>query len=155
MNLNLPSDIEKKVDHVIISLPFNDLNLQNLLKNRFPSENSILLDGFGEKYRIIPDEGTSLRFNQRDGKPGVIWNFSFDFDVVENTKQNFAALDSFTNQKVVLFIGTSTYMYQLGYKDQPLNFSFRENLNGYRVTISGDVYFPAARKLILSFRSSF
>lgn len=155
MNLNLPSDIEKKVDHVIISLPFKDLSLQNLLKNRIPSENSILLEGAAQKFRIVPGDGSGLQFNQRPGKPGAHWSFDFDFNVLENTNSNFAILNRFSNKRIVLFIGTSTYIYQLGYKDQLLNFSFRENLTGYRVSISGELYFPAARKLILSFRSSF
>lgn len=154
MNLNIPSDIEKKIDHVIISLPFNDLSLSALLKNRIPSENSILIDGAAAKYRVIPGDG-SIQFNQRLGKSGVSWNLNFDFNVIENTTSNFLGLNRFSNQKVVLFMGTSTYMYQMGYQNQALNFSFRENLTGYRVSISGEVYYPVARKLIVSFRSSF
>ena len=154
MNLNLPSDIEKKVDHILISLPFKGLSLKNLLKNIIPVEDDLILSGNAEKFRIVPGD-SSIQFSQKESSSGIFWNFRFDFDFLENTKTNFSIINRFTNQKVVLFIGTSTHQYQLGYKDQPLDILFRETFTGYRVSITGDVYFPASRKQLVSFRSSF
>lgn len=154
MNLNIPSDLEKKVDSVIIALPFSLLSLSNLLKNRVPSENDVLTQGDGMKFRIRPGDA-SINFSQKESKSGVYWSFKFDFDLVDNTPSNFNALNRFLNQKIIPFISTSAYIYQLGYKSQPLDFSFKESLEGFRISIDGKVYFPAGRKRLLSFRSSF
>lgn len=50
MIINLPTDIEKKVDHVYISLPFSKLNAQNLLKGIQPTDYELELYGNAEKF---------------------------------------------------------------------------------------------------------
>lgn len=154
MNLNLPSDIEKKVDHVIISLPFKGLSSKNVIKNVIPSENTLNFEGNAKKFRITPGDA-SISFSQKQSKSGIYWDFSFSFDLFPNSVSNFHTLNRFTNKKVVLLIGTSTYIYMIGSKDQPLHYSFREVDAGFKISFSGRMYFPAARKPIVSFRSSF
>lgn len=154
MNLNLPSDIEKKVDKIIISLPFNKLSIQNMLKNQIPTDSDLKLHGNSAEFRVRPGDG-SVNFQQKDSRSGIYWTVSFDFELVDNNHLNFAQLNRFTNQKVAIIIGTSTYIYWIGTTTQLINFSFRETLTGFRVSLSGDVYFPVARKKIQSFRSSF
>lgn len=154
MNLNLPSDIEKKVDKITISLPFNSLSVRNMLKNQIPTNSDFMHRGNSLSIRIRPGDGL-INFRQKPSNAGTSWRIDFDFELVDNILHNFNHLNRFTNRKVAILIGTSTYNYWIGTKDQLLDFSFRETLTGFRVNISGDVYFPAARQKIQSFRSSF
>lgn len=154
MIVNIPTDIEKKVDEIIISLPFNKLSIQNMLKNQIPTDSDLKLHGNSAEFRVRPGDG-SVNFQQKDSRSGIYWTVSFDFELVDNNHLNFAQLNRFTNQKVAIIIGTSTYIYWMGTTTQLLKFSFRETLTGFSVSLSGDVYFSAARKKIQSFRSSF
>lgn len=154
MIINLPTDIEKKVDHVYISLPFSKLNAQNLLKGIQPTDYELELYGNAEKIRIQPED-SGINFRLLENKSGGLWNFNFNCDVIENNNPNFKALNRFANKKVVLFIGTSTYRYQIGWAEQLLQFTFREITQGFNVTVAGQCYFPASRKQITSFRSTF
>lgn len=151
---NIPTDIEKKIDHVFICLPFNKLTVGNLLKEIQPSDSELESFGFGLKIRIKEQDG-KIDFKSRENKSGNYWSFNFNCDVDENNKVNFDSLNRFSNKKIILFLGTSTYRYQLGYIDQPLDFSFAESLEGFKLSISGDSYYPASRKPITSFRTTF
>lgn len=150
---NIPTDIEKKIDNVIICLPFEQLSIVNYLKNKIPTESDLLLHGRGEKIRILPGDA-SIDFRSETPTPGASWRFNLSFDVVDNTHSNFNKLNFFSNKKVVPVIGTSTYRYQIGNSEQPMDFSFRETLTGFEVNISGQCYFPASRQIITSFRTS-
>lgn len=154
MIINLPTDIEKKVDHIYICLPFNKLNAGNLLKGIQPTDSELELYGSALKIRIQPGDA-DIDFRLRENKSGDYWSFNFNCDVVDNNKSNFSALNRFVNKKVILFIGTSTYRYQIGWTDQPLKFTFREITRGFNLTIAGECYYPASRKQITSFRSTF
>lgn len=153
MILNYASDIEKKTDNVIICLPFSDLSVENQLKNAIPAESVLLLKGNGLKVRILPGDA-KIDNKQSNSKPGSSWNFTSNFEVVDNTLSNFRQLQRFINKKVVLIVGTSTYRYQFGNKVQPLDISFRETPTGFNVSVSGQFNFPAARQQITSFRST-
>lgn len=154
MLINIPSDIEKKVDHVIICLPFSKLNLKNLLQNQIPSESELLTLGRGLKIRLEPGD-SDLDHRWRIQKAGGFWDLSFNAKVLENNKPNFDQINRFTNQRVVLLIGTSTYRYQLGWEKQLLEFTFREKTDSLDLSFSGSVYYPAARQQITSFRTTF
>lgn len=154
MNLNLPSDIEKKVDNITISLPFSNLSVRNMLKNQIPTKNDFITHGNSHSFRVRPGDG-SINFRQRTSNAGVSWQIDFQFQLVDNNLKNFNALNRFTNRKVAIVIGTSTYKYWIGTEDQLLNFIFRETLSGFQVNISGDIYFPVARERIQSFRSTY
>ena len=121
---NIPSDIEKKVDNIYISLPFKELTSSNLLKNIQPTDLEIENKGSGLQIPIHPGD-SDLDFRIRESKNGDIWSFSFDAFVFDNNRTNFNALHRFFNQKIVLFIGTTTHRYQVGWKGQPLKISFR------------------------------
>ncbi|MFA7448760.1 MAG: hypothetical protein WCY77_10010 [Weeksellaceae bacterium] len=153
MIYNFPTDIEKKIDNIIISLPFSDLSVKNQLKNIIPSESDLILKGKALKVRILPSDA-SLSNKLNKSKSGSYWSFSSNFEIVDNNKTNFTRLNFFTNEKVVIVIGTSTYRYQLGNKNQPLEFSFIENETGFKVTVSGNCYYPASRQIISSFRTT-
>lgn len=150
---NISTDIEKKIDNVIICLPFGQLSVVNQLKNKIPPESDLQLHGSGEKIRILPGDA-NIDFRPDTTTAGTSWRFNLSFDVVDNTHSNFKKLNFFTNKKVVTVISSSTYRYQIGNSEQPLDFSFRETLTGFDVTISGQCYFPAARQIITSFRTS-
>lgn len=154
MIINLPDDIEKKVDHIYISLPYSKLNVSNLLKNIQPTDSELELLGKALKIRIEPGD-SAIDHRLRDDKPGAFWDFSFGCDVRDNNKPNFDQLNRFANQKIILFIGTSTYRYQLGWMKQPLLFTFRELTDSLNISISGQVYYAASRKQITSFRTTF
>lgn len=154
MIINLPTDIEKKVDHIYISLPYSKLSVQNLLKHVQPPDSELKALGRALKIRIEPGD-SEIDHRQRDDKAGKYWDFNFNCKVVDNNKPNFDQINRFTNHKVVLFIGTSTFRYQLGTIEQPLDISFRELTDSLNITISGDGYLPASRKQIVSFRTTF
>jgi|SRR5690606_6129777 len=154
MIINIPTDIEKKVDHIYICLPFSQLNVQNLLKGIQPGDSELELYGSALKIRIQPGDA-DVDFRLRENKSGDYWDFNFNCNVSDNNKTNFDQLHRFVNKKIVLFIGTSTYRYQIGWQEQLLKFTFREITQGFNLAISGEVYFPASRKQITSFRSTF
>lgn len=147
---NFPTDIEKKVDHIIITLPFNDLSLKNQLKNIIPSESELLTKGNALKVRVLPNDA-GIDNRQSKSKPGNYWNFNFNCDVVDNTHSNFQRLNFFSNRKIVLVVGTSTYRYQLGNQDHPLDFSFKETTTGFNISIAGQCFCAASRQKISSF----
>lgn len=153
MITNIPTDIEKKIDNIIISLPFSKLSVENQLKNLIPTESEFLLAGKGLKVRILPDD-SQLDFKNPKSKSGSYWEFTANFDVVDNNKVNFQKLNFFSNRKVILVIGTSTYRYQLGNREQLMDFSFREITTGFNVSITGQCYLPASRQIITSFRTT-
>lgn len=153
MIYNFPTDIEKKIDNIIISLPFSDLSVKNQLRNIIPSESDLILKGKALKVRILPsDASLSIKLNK--SKSGSYWSFSSNFEIVDNNKTNFTRLNFFTNEKVVIVIGTSTYRYQLGNEKQSLELSFIENETGFKVTVSGNCYYPASRQIISSFKTT-
>lgn len=153
MIYNFPTDIEKKIDNIIISLPFSDLSVKNQLRNIIPSESDLILKGKALKVRILPsDASLSVKLNK--SKSGSYWSFSSNFEIVDNNKTNFTRLNFFTNEKVVIVIGTSTYRYQLGNENQLLELSFIENETGFKVTVSGNCYYPASRQIISSFKTT-
>lgn len=153
MIYNFPTDIEKKIDNIIISLPFSDLSVKNQLRNIIPSESDLILKGKALKVRILPsDASLSIKLNK--SKSGSYWSFSSNFEIVDNNKTNFTRLNFFTNEKVVIVIGTSTYRYQLGNENQLLELSFIENETGFKVTVSGNCYYPASRQIISSFKTT-
>lgn len=154
MKQNIPSDIEKKIDKVTLSLPFWELSLSNLLKNSLQSDSVLLEKGSALPIRIQPGDA-ALDFRQTKDRAGTVWTFDMSFRVVNRSKQDFEDLNFFTNKKVILYIGTPEFRYQVGYKDQLLDFNLRQTTDGFRVNVSGKVYYPAARSQVLSFRSSF
>lgn len=154
MITNLPSDLEKKIDNIYISLPFSTLTASNLLKGIQPTDSELVTHGKALKVKIHPSN-SDLNFRQMVSPAGISWNFSISFQVYENNQVNFQRLNRFMNKKVVVFITTTEYRYQVGWKEQPLSITFREITEGFNVTISGDNYFPASRNKLMSFRATF
>lgn len=151
---NLPTDLEKKVDHIYICLPSAQLSIENYLKGVQPTDSELALNLLAEKVRIRPGDD-SVSMKTKEAKSGEVWDFSFDFKVEDNRTSVFNALNRFSNKKIILFVGTSTHRYQLGWRDQPLSYSMRETVDGFQISVRGSSYFPANRKTVVSFRTTF
>lgn len=153
MIINIPIDIEKKIDSICISLPFSGLTIKKMIKSTLPTDSELEMYGDAEKIRIIPGD-SDFDFQTRDSKSGDYFKYNFSCNIVDNSKGVYKSLSRFINKKIVLIIGTSTHRYQLGWNEQPANFALRETVNGFKITITGESYFPPVRQEITSFRSS-
>lgn len=136
------------------SKELDQLSIENYLKGVQPTDSELALNLLAEKVRIRPGDD-SVSMKTKEAKSGEVWDFSFDFKVEDNRTSVFNALNRFSNKKIILFVGTSTHRYQLGWRDQPLSYSMRETVDGFQISVRGSSYFPANRKTVVSFRTTF
>lgn len=132
---NFTDDLERKVLRFGLFVNHVQFKYSEVIKNGIPSLDDLKnRDGF--VVRPIEDN-VSMNLASKDTDAGKYTDNSLNFDVLMQEINDQLAVSKYRHKKVILIVETTLYRYMIGNFEEPLKYTYSENIAKMSISVNG------------------